>query len=329
VAAGPDPFQESFAGMIAARALVSGCTLGLFDALAEEPGDAASLASRLGLDEVGVAALLDALRSLGYVHEEDGRLRCAPVAQRLLARASRESIAAFVGAQNAHHWNTLGRLDEVVRSGQPVGWHGTAPGDPMWEAYLRGLFAIQRGEHDANAAVVPVQEPRALLDLAGGHGGFAMAMCRRHPLLRATVLDLPGAAAVGRRIVAEEGFAEQISFREGDALHADLGRQLDVVCAFNLVHHLTPEDTRALFARVPAALRAGGCLVVGETERPVPGEPVHQMGALSGLLFYAMSGARTYTRAQLVRWLEEAGFAAVSVHRNERSPWRIMLVARA
>jgi SAM-dependent methyltransferase len=328
VAAGPDPFQDSFAGMIAARALISGCTLGIFDALAEEPADPGGLASRLGLDEVGVAALLDALRSLGYVEEEGGRLRCAPVAARLLVGASPESIAAFAGAQNAHHWDTLGRLDEVVRSGRPVGWHGLEPGNPRWEAYMRGLFAIQRGENEANAALVPTGDPRSLLDVAGGHGGFAMAMCRRHPLLRATVLDLPGAAAVGRRIAAEEGFAERISFREGDALQAELGGDLDVISSFNLVHHLPPEDSRALFGRARAALRSGGCLVVGETERPVPGEPVHQMGAFSGLLFYAMSGARTYTRAQLVGWLEEAGFGAVSVHRNERSPWRIVLVAR-
>ena len=60
-------------------------------------------------------------------------------------------------------------------------------------------------------------------DVAGGHGGFAMAMCRRHPRLQATILDLPASVAVGRRIVEEEGLEERISFHEGDALVDDLG----------------------------------------------------------------------------------------------------------
>jgi ubiquinone/menaquinone biosynthesis C-methylase UbiE len=315
--------------MIAARALISACTLGIFDALAPGPDDAAGLAARLDLDELGVQTIADALRSLGYLEQDDaGRLRLAPVAERLLAHGSPESIAAFVGAQNAHHWDTLGRLDEVVRSGQPVGWHDAHPGDALWEAYVRGLFEVSRGEHDANAALVPCEEPGTLLDVAGGHGAFAMAMCRRHPTLRATVLDLPASAAVGRRIVAEQGYADRVAFREGDALAAELGEGLDVISAFNLVHHLSPRDNEALLARSRAALAAGGCLVIGETERPEPGRPVHQMGALSGLLFYAMSRARTYTRAEMAGWLERAGFAAVDVHRNERSPWRIVLVAR-
>ena len=65
--------------------------------------------------------------------------------------------------------------------------------------YIRGLFEISRPEHDANAALVPVDSPHRLVDVAGGHGAFSMAMCRRHPGLEATVIDLPPSAAVGRR----------------------------------------------------------------------------------------------------------------------------------
>lgn len=166
--------------------------------------------------------------------------------------------------------------------------------------------------------------------MAGGHGAFAMAMCRRHPHLRATILDLPASVAVGRRIVEEEeGWADRIGFREGDALEAPLGEDLDVVSAFNLVHHLPPADSARLFSRAREALKPGGCLVIGETERPQPGDPVPQLGALSGLLFYAIGRARTYTRTEMVGWMHDAGFPRVEVQRSERSPWRIVLVAPA
>jgi hypothetical protein len=35
---------------------------------------------------------------------------------------------------------------------------------------------------------------RSLLDVAGGHGEFSMALCRRHAGLSATIVDLPGSA---------------------------------------------------------------------------------------------------------------------------------------
>lgn len=326
-----DPYADSFGGMLAARAVISGCTLGVFEALAERPDTPDGLAARLALDPLGVETLLTALRALGYVEPagEDGALGPTEVARRWLAPASPESVADFVGAQNAHHWNTLAHLDEVVRGGEPAGWHELAPGDPLWEAYIRGLYATTRGDHDDSAAVVPVDDPRRLLDVAGGHGGFAMAMCRRHPGLSATVLDLPASVAVGRRIVEEQGFAGRVAFREGDARAAELGEGLDVVSVFNLVHHLSPEENAGLFARARAALAPGGCLVIGETERPQPGDDVHRQGALSGLLFYAMSRARTYTRTEMTGWLHDAGFPRIDLHRSEARPWRVVLVAPA
>ena len=315
--------------MLAARALISAVSLGVFDALAASPAEPAAVADRLGLDAEGVETLLAALRSLGYVEpdQREGKsVRPTAAAVRLLTRTSTESIASFVGDLNAYHWEVLGRLDDVLQTGRPRDWHQRSD-DDLWQAYVQGLFQVSRGEHDANAALVPVDHPRRLLDIGGAHGAFAMAMCRRHPELRATVLDLPASVAVGRTIVATEGFEDRVDFQEGDALEVDAGSDFDVVSAFNVLHHFPPDRCLELLCRVWAALRPGGCLVVGETERPKPEAPIHQMGALSGLLFYAMSGARTYSRDELSRLAEAAGFGTVRFHRNERSPWRVVMVA--
>jgi 2-polyprenyl-3-methyl-5-hydroxy-6-metoxy-1,4-benzoquinol methylase len=102
-----------------------------------------------------------------------------------------------------------------------------------------------------------------------------------------------------------------------------------VVSAFNLLHHL-PADTAAAFvARCREALRPGGCLVIGETERTPPGAPASVNGALSGLVYFASSGTRNYTPEEVRGWVTDAGFAEVQVHRNARSPWRLLYVARA
>jgi SAM-dependent methyltransferase len=315
---------------VAARALSTAVMLGVFDALHESPETAAGLAERLSLDPLGAETLLTTLLTLGYVEaEEDGRLRNTAVSERQLVSSSPESIATFVGAQADLHWQTLGLLPEAVRDGKAYAMHEERRDETdRWRAYIRGLYEISRPEHEANAAMVPIENPRRLVDVAGGHGAFSMAMCRRHPGLQATVLDLPPSAAVGREIVEEEGFSDRVSFREGDVFEAGLGEDVDVVSVFNLIHHLPEERDRELCRMARAALRPGGCLVIGDSARPEPGEQVSEHGAISSLLFYAWSHSRNFRPSEIRAWMREAGFGEVETHRNERSPWRIVVVGR-
>jgi SAM-dependent methyltransferase len=326
----PDPYFDSFTGLIAARALSTAVMLGVFETLEEGPASVEELAGTLGLDRLGAETLLTTLATLGYVEQDGDRVRNAPVSSRLLVRSSPESIATFVGAQADLHWDVLSPLPEAVRDGRAYALHEERRDDAeRWEAYIRGLFEISRAEHDDNAALVPVSEPREMVDVAGGHGAFAMAMCRRHPGLRATVLDLPPSVRVGERIVVEQGFDDRISFREGDVFELGLGEGLDVVSVFNLVHHLPQERDRELCRMARESLRPGGALVVGDSARPEAGEPVHEVGAISSLLFYAWSHGRNFAPSEIAGWLEEGGFGQVEVHRNERSPWRVVVTGVA
>jgi ubiquinone/menaquinone biosynthesis C-methylase UbiE len=327
----PDPFLDTFTGLVAARAVTSATMLGVFDALHEAPATPGELAERLGLDALGADTLLTTLSTLGYVEPEAERFRNTGVSERLLVSDSPEAIATFVGHQGDLHWQVLDVLPDALRTGRPYAMHEERRDDrKRWEAYIRGLFEISRPEHAANAALVPVEGPHELVDVAGGHGAFSMAMCDRHSSLRATVLDLPPSAEVGRRIVAEQGYADRISFREGDVFELGLGDDdsLDVVSVFNLAHHLPEERNRELCRMARAALRPGGCMVIGDSARPEPGEPVSEHGAISSLLFYAWSHSRNFTPSEIRGWMEAAGFEEVEAHRNDRSPWRVVVVGR-
>jgi ubiquinone/menaquinone biosynthesis C-methylase UbiE len=325
----PDPFLDTFTGLVAARAVTTAVMLGVFEALHEGPATPAELADRLALDPLGAETLLMALGALGYVEQDGERVRNAEVSERLLVSSSPESIATFIGHQGDLHWQVLDLLPEAVRDGRAYAMHEERREDAeRWEAYIRGLFEISRPEHDSNAAVVPVESPDRLVDVAGGHGGFAMAMCRRHPGLRATVLDLPPSVAVGRKIVAEQGFADRVEFVEGDVFELGLGENLDVVSIFNLVHHLPEERDRELVRIARAALRPGGALVIGDSARPEPGGQMSAHGAVSSLLFYAWSHSRNFSPSEVRAWMEEAGFEEVELHQNVRSLWRMVVVGR-
>jgi ubiquinone/menaquinone biosynthesis C-methylase UbiE len=325
----PDPFLDTFTGLVAARAVTTAVMLGVFEALHEAPATPAELAERLQLDPLGAETLLTTLATLGYVEPDGERTRNTGVSERLLVSSSPESIANFIGPQGDLHWQVLDILPQAVRDGEVYAMHEQRQDETeRWEAYMRGLFEISRAEQDANAALVPIESPQRLVDVAGGHGGFAMAMCRRHPGLRATVIDLPPSAAVGRSIVAEQGFADRVEFREGDVFELGLGENLDVVSIFNLIHHLPEERDRELVALARAALRPGGALVIGDSARPEPGGQMSAHGAVSSLLFYAWSHSRNFAPSEVRGWLEDAGFEDVQVHQNVRSPWRMVVVGR-
>lgn len=326
----PDPLLDTLTGLVAARALITATSLGIFDALADGPLDADALASRLAIDPLGAETLLTTLLAMRYVElAEDGTFRNAPVAERRLVRSSPDSIATFVGAQGDLHWEVLGLMTEAVRTGDAYAMHETRHEDAEnWEAYMRGLHEISREDHALDAKLVPLEAPRRLVDVAGGHGGFSMAMCRRHPQLAATIVDLPPSAAVGRKIVAEQGFADRVSYREGDVFEIGLGSDVDVVSSFNLIHHLSEERNRELCRMARAALRPGGCLVIGDAARPEAGERTSDRGAISSLLFYTWSHSQNYRPSEIRSWMEDAGFEDVSVHRNLLARWRVVVIGR-
>jgi ubiquinone/menaquinone biosynthesis C-methylase UbiE len=325
----PTPLLETFEAMAMARAIMAGASLGIFDALAERPDDADGLARRLRLDPRGTDILLVALHALGYVEERDGAYRNAPAVERFVLPDSPQSVRAYVEVFNQDMWDEFSRTEHAVRTGETSGLHARPPEDPYWERYMRGLFDLTRLGGDEVAKMIPARGPRRMLDLAGGHGGYAIAMCRRHAELQVTIAELEGAARIGRRIVDEEGMADRIDFLVGDMFEVDLGAGYDVVTAFQIVHHFDEDQNVELLTRAREAIRDGGTVAVLEQERPPPGDRGSTIGALTGLLFYVTSHARTYTADEIATFIEAAGFNRVRRRRSQRLPGHVVVTGRA
>jgi 2-polyprenyl-3-methyl-5-hydroxy-6-metoxy-1,4-benzoquinol methylase len=325
----PTPLLETFEAMAMARAIMAGASLGVFDALAERPDSADGLARRLALDPRGADILLVALHALGYVEERDGRYRNAPAVERFVLPDSPQSVRTYVETFNRDMWDEFSRVEEAVRTGETSGLHSRPADDPYWERYMRGLFDLTRLAGDEVAKLIPARNPKRMLDLAGGHGGYAIAMCRRHPDLRVTIAELEGAARIGREIVGEEGMADRIDFLVGDMFEADLGHGHDVVTAFQIVHHFDEDRNVELLSRARGAVREGGTVAVLEQERPPAGDRGSTIGALTGLLFYVTSHARTYTAEEITTFIEAAGFERVRKRRSQRLPGHVLVTGRA
>lgn len=329
---GPTPLAQAFFGMMGSRAAMAGVKLGLFEALAEgSPSTAAALATRLGLNAAGTERLLESLGALELV---DARGEGAETQWTLSARArpwldprSDQYVGGFL-AFNYSQWDWWTTLEDAIRTGKTADIHLYPPEDPRWREYIVAMFQLARLAAPEVARALPLPKgARSVLDLAGAHGWFAAELCRRHPQLQATVIDLPGSARIGRELIASAGMQDRVRHVEGDLARDPLGGPHDAVLCFQIAHHLTAEQNVALLRKVHAALQPGGTVAILEFFVPPSGRP-NNASALLGLHYFLTSGAATYRLADVKGWLAETGFTAPRATPIHRIPFQTLVTAR-
>ena len=300
----PTPMLDGYA-MVNTKALVVAAKAGMFDALAEGPMDAAAVAERCATDRRATEKLLNLLAGMRYVRaDRDGTYRLSRTARRWLVgeRSVRDSVL-----MKELEWRWLDHLGEFVERGEPQDVHGTMSRDD-WGLYQRGMRSNAGALAPLLARRVPVPDgARDMLDIGGSHGFFAVSICRRHPNLRATVLDLPQAVEHAAPLLAAEGLGDRVVLRAGDALRDDLGSEAyDLVFMMSLVHHFDDVTNRALMKRAADALRPGGVLVIGDSIRLAPHE-TDELGSFFDLYFAMTSRAGLWTYAEMAEWQRAAG----------------------
>jgi SAM-dependent methyltransferase len=325
----PSPLIVAFWGMESSRALIAAVELGLFDALAKQPRTAAALATDLAYDEVGAEALLNALNGFGYLKRRGGVYSLRGSARRWLTRDARFSLARSFGLFGVL-WSELDDIEDRVRTGGARDFHRSERDAAFWRRYEIGLSEAARLTAASIVRAVRLdEEPARLLDVGGGHGAFSAAFCRRYPGLRVTVLDLPGAAVVGRQLTAERGLSDRVTYVEGDLTTADWGEGYDVVLVFNVLHVLDPETAAAAVAKARAALAPGGTLVIVDSVHTGGrGGDIDAVGGGSELLFYVINGTRSYPEESILGWVRAAGFDQVRRRRLLAMP-EALITARA
>ena len=303
----PVPLGEAMFGQPLARSVMAGQRLGVFRRLVDGDASAEELAAELELRPAGTKLLLDALAALGHLDVKGEEYSLSRHARRWLDPASDTYIGTFI----EHCFDYCGwwdSLEDVIRGGESFEIHEAGPDDPHWRRYIVGQFELARLSAPEVARSLKLgRSPRRLLDVAGAHGWFSAELCRRHPGLEATVLDLPGSAAVGRELIAEAGMSDRVRHVEGDMFESDLGGPYDGALLFNIVHHLEPDAAKNLFRKVGEALEPGAPICVLELLRREPGEKPDQ-GALLGLFFHLTSGADTYSDDEMASWMADTGF---------------------
>lgn len=323
----PIPVLDALFGPIKTRAIMAGVTLGIFEAMREGRHTAGALAGKLRLDAGALELLLRTLVACDYLVLSRGRFALSPLARRTMVAGAPMELVGYLRF-NYRQWEFIEHLEELVRTGRGLDFHESMTDPQSWRDYQQGMLEVARLEASVVASRVPVRRGAAsLLDLAGSHGLFGAAICRKHPPMRSTVLDLPQAVEHARELGRAEGLHDLVSYREGDLLTSDYGQDHDVVLMSNILHHFAEGRIAGILTRVHAALRAGGTAAIWEMEAPKPGSKV-TAGDGVALYFRLTSTAGAYHGDQYAEWLRRAGFAQPRVVRPALSPGSVLVTAR-
>jgi SAM-dependent methyltransferase len=281
--------------------------LGVFDVLAERPHTASAAAQELEVNDTALEKLLNLLVATGYLRRDGSHYGLTRLARKWMIRDAPASIRDNILLRFLE-WQAIEGAEEYVRTGTALDAHRLIEGE-QWGVYQRGMRSLAR----LSAAEVTRRTrfprgARTMLDIGGAHGAYSVAFCRRHPQLKATILDLPQALEATAPILAEEKLGERLVSWSGNALTEDLGRdQWDFIFVGHLVHHFERAANQDLIRRAADALRPYGVLAILDVLRSTATERVSASGAMLDLFFAVTSNSGTWSYQELADWIKNAG----------------------
>jgi SAM-dependent methyltransferase len=304
----PRPFLQTVVATGMARALHVAVKLGVFETLNDSAMTTDEVAARVGSDPYATGKLLNALTGMGYLGLEGERYSLTTDARKWLVGRSPTSLRDWILEQEFIEWRHIDRLEDFLRTGTALDLHSDL-GEEEWALYQRGMRNIASLPAAELAKRVPVPRgARDMLDIGGSHGYHSVVLCRRHPGLRSTVLDLPEAVRYAAPLLEMEGMGDRVVHRVGNASTDDFGVEtFDLVYTSSLVHHLEDEENRDLARQVARALRPGGHYVIVDTVRPRSAKEAGQIGTLGDLFFALTSRAGTWSFEEMADWQRSAG----------------------
>ncbi|WP_067794006.1 methyltransferase domain-containing protein [Actinomadura formosensis] len=306
--------------------------LGVFDALAGGPANAAELATRLAVQARGLRLLLNALTALRLLECDGHRYRLGPGTGPLLV----SSEPAYCGgnvyvASSDREWAALGDLAGTVRNGGPIpGTDATAPGFDYWVDFAEHTtMATHGGAHMVADALEPWAAHRTglrVLDVACGPGVFGFALARRHPDARVVALDRPDVLEKAEEHARAMGVLDRVEFLPGDMFDIPLGGPYDVVLVANVLLHFSAAANVRLLRRLRGVLKPGGRLVIAGFTAEMPPDQLHPH-LLSLLMLSWTAEGEVPSAADCERMLADAGLPGAESHGRPGLPIRAFVAA--
>jgi O-methyltransferase domain len=298
---------------------------GVLVSIAERPGSADEVASRLGLNSRVLRSVLTLLAALGYLVPRRGRYHITEATRQHLLPSS-PLYWGGVWASMRRGNSLVERLQEALGTPDPADEIPQGHGDLNVDQWASGHMTAESAasmtrymhSHSAASAIAVAQSnlfaaTRRLLDVGGCSGVFSIALAERHPDLACTIMDLPAVCAITPDYVKERALAGRVGTHAADMFRDPWPVGYDAVFFSNIFHDWRPATCLALARRAFAVLPQGGTINLHEMLLNDDGSGPRTAAAFSVLMALGAQGQQ-FTFGQLESLLTEAGFADIECH---------------
>ncbi len=284
--------------------------------------NAAAIAEQCSCDPRATEMLLDALSAMGYLVKSGKNMNaCYSVAEEYTTYLDSRHPATNIPLMRhlACCQRTWARLTWTVKDGKPQEDIPSILGSEEDEvSFILGMnsVAVHLIEGIVNslfaAGVLPIAKQKArILDIGGASGTYTEAFLKKMPDCSATIFDLPvGIEQAGKRFLGTI-LENRITLVEGDFTKVPLPSGFDFAWISAIIHQMSRNESRILYAKAFDALNSGGVVAVRDfimnEDRTCPVE-----GALFGVnMLVNTATGMVYTYEEIKEDLEAVGFVDV------------------
>ncbi len=294
-------FAKLWGGFRASRIILTANNYAIFEHL-KSPKTAGDIARTAGIDSRATEILLDAIVALGLLKKTGTRYRNTLTAKQFLLKDS----PWYQGDMLRHAdflWKNWSDLDKVVKTGLP-----NRPAVSDNEPFIKAMHnnAILRVHNVIKN--IDLRGVKKALDLGGGPGTYSTELARQG--IEVTLFDLPDTIRIARKVLGETK-SRNITFRTGDFLTDDMGSGYDLVFISQILHSLSPEQSRILLEKSRSSLNPKGKIAIQEflldknRAHPVAGT------LFSVNMLVNTPSGRSYSPQELKSWLKSSGFIRI------------------
>jgi len=184
------------------------------------------------------------------------------------------------------------------------------------ENFTHMLFYLHQPDAEALAEYLDLSRRQALLDIGGGSGVMSIALARKNPRLRATILDIEPVCKVAAGIIRRAGLEKRVRALPGN-IHQGLPHGYDVI----MMCDIGPISQR-LLRRVYRSLPPKGILVLVDRYLSEDGtQPLDRL-----VEYFAGSSFGVATWKDMMNAVEACGFEQVKAENRYRDVWFITAV---
>lgn len=324
----PTPLADTIMAFTAARAIMAAAELGIFEAVGKNPKTVDEITQTCKTHPHGTGQLLDCLVGVGYLQWSGGKYSLKRKYHKWLLKESESNLIGKLRFQLLE-WDWMTKLEAYVRSGKPIEIHSSAS-EKEWELYQEAMRDNSFNVAKELAGKTPVPKGAVkMLDIGGSHGLYSIELCKKHPAMTSTILELPGAIKSAGAIAKRYDKTGRVNYVAGDALTDDLGtNQYDLVVINNVVHHFTANQNKTLAVKVARALKPGGIYAMGDFIRAEKPDEGGVIASTFGLYFSLTSSSGIWSSTEMESWQKGAGLKSEKTVVALSIPGWKMLIAR-